>query len=116
MTNTIENLAERVTSSLGAKINYGEKINLIQGETVPVSLIWFGFGGGNSEGAEGEKGAQPAGSGGGGGGASIPVGVYVGSTLGARFVPNLIALLAVSIPLMWVTGKALSRIIRALKK
>lgn len=115
MTNTIENIADRVTSSLGAKVNYGEKVNLIQGETMPVSLIWFGFGGGNSEGAEGDN-AQPAGSGGGGGGASIPVGVYVGSTLGARFVPNLIALLAVSIPLMWVTGKALSRIIRALKK
>jgi uncharacterized spore protein YtfJ len=114
MTNTIENIADRITSSLGAKVNYGEKVNLIQGETIPVSLIWFGFGGGNSEGGEGSS--APAGSGGGGGGASIPVGVYVGSTLGARFVPNLIALLAVSIPLMWVTGKALSRIIRALKK
>jgi uncharacterized spore protein YtfJ len=115
MTNTIENIAERITSSLGAKVNYGEKVNLIQGETVPVSLIWFGFGGGNSEGGAGDSGS-PAGSGGGGGGASIPVGVYVGSTLGARFVPNLIALMAVSIPLMCVTGKALSRIIRALKK
>ena len=115
MTNTIENIADRVTSSLGAKVNYGEKVNLIQGETMPVSLIWFGFGGGTSEGGEGNY-AAPAGNGGGGGGASIPVGVYVGSTLGARFVPNLIALMAVSIPLMWVTGKALSRIIRALKK
>ena len=115
MTNTIENIADRVTSSLGAKVNYGEKVNLIQGETMPVSLIWFGFGGGTSEGGEGNF-ATPAGNGGGGGGASIPVGVYVGSTLGARFVPNLIAMMAVSIPLMWVTGKALSRIIRALKK
>jgi uncharacterized spore protein YtfJ len=116
MTNTIENIAERVTSSLGAKINFGEKVRLEQGEALPVSVIWFGFGGGSSEGNEGEAPADQAGSGGGGGGASIPLGVYVGSAQGARFVPNLIPLLGVSIPLMYVTGKALSRIIRALKK
>lgn len=114
MANTVENIAERVTSSLGAKMNYGEKITLEHGETMPVSLIWFGFGGGSSEG--GENSDDMAGTGGGGGGASIPLGVYVGSTLGARFVPNLIPLLVVSIPLVCVAGKALSHIIRALKK
>jgi uncharacterized spore protein YtfJ len=117
MANIIENIADRVTSSLGAKVNFGEKVRLEQGETLPVSVVWFGFGGGSSEGGEGENAAaQPAGSGGGGGGASIPLGVYVGSTLGPRFVPNLVALLAVSIPLVAATGKALSIVIRALKK
>lgn len=116
MANIIENIAERVTSSLGTKVNFGEKVTLEQGETMPVSLTWFGFGGGGSDGSEGDTPADEAGSGGGGGGASVPLGVYVGSTLGPRFVPNLIPLLAVSIPLVCVTGKALSRIIRALKK
>lgn len=116
MANIIENIAERITSSLGAKVNFGEKVTLEHGETLPVSVIWFGFGGGSAEGGEGGTQAGQAGSGGGGGGASIPLGVYVGSTLGPRFVPNLIPLLVVSIPLVAATGKALSGIIRALKK
>jgi len=116
MANIIESIAERVTSQLGAKVNYGEKVRLEQGETLPVSLIWFGFGGGSSEGNEGDSDAEPGGSGGGGGGASVPLGVYVGATLGPRFVPNLIPLLVVSVPLVVATGKALSSIIRALKK
>jgi uncharacterized spore protein YtfJ len=116
MANIIENIADRVTSSLGAKVNFGEKVKLEQGETLPVSVVWFGFGGGSSEGTDGDTAAEPAGSGGGGGGASIPLGVYVGSTLGPRFVPNLIPLLAVSIPLVAAIGKALSIVIRALKK
>ena len=33
-----------------------------------------------------------------------------------RFEPNVIALLAVSVPFVWVAGRALARIIRALKK
>lgn len=116
MANIIENIAERVTSSLGAKVNFGEKVMLEQGETMPVSLIWFGFGGGSSDGGDGDTIADQAGSGGGGGGASVPLGVYVGATLGPRFVPNLIPLLVVSVPLVVATGKALSSIIRALKK
>src|SRR5690554_6337448 len=104
MANIIENIADRVTSSLGAKVNFGEKVHLAQGETLPVSMIWFGFGGGSSEAGDGETAVVPAGSGGGGGGASIPLGVYVGATLGPRFVPNLIPLLVVSIPLVAATG------------
>lgn len=110
----VENIADKVTSSLGAKVNYGEKVMLEQGETMPVSLIWFGFGGGSAEGDSVPAG--DSGSGGGGGGASVPLGVYVGSTLGARFVPNIVALMVVSIPLVYCGGKALSAVIRALKK
>ena len=48
---------------------------------------------------------------------SIPVGAYVrrpGQDL--QFEPNLISLLAVSIPTIWVTGKELAKVVRALKK
>src|SRR5690554_6870619 len=116
MANIIENIADRVTSSLGAKVNFGEKVTLEQGEAMPVSLVWFGFGGGGSDSIEGDATDGESGSGGGGGGASIPLGVYVGATLGPRFVPNLIPLLAVSIPLVCVTGRALSLVIPALRK
>lgn len=47
---------------------------------------------------------------------SIPVGVYVRREEGLRFEPNIVTLLAVSVPFIWVTGRALTRIIRALKK
>ena len=45
------------------------------------------------------------------------MGAYVTQENGrVAFEPNLISLLAVSIPTIWVTGKAFARIIRALKK
>jgi uncharacterized spore protein YtfJ len=113
MTNIVEKLAERVTSSLGTKVNYGEKITLGGVEAVPVSLVSFGFGGGGAGIAE--EGDE-IGSGGCGGGGSIPVGMYVAAPKGPRFVPNLLLLLVVSIPLVCVTGVALTRVIRALKK
>ena len=66
----------------------------------------YGFGGGG----DAEE------NGGGGGGAwAIPVGAYVGDSLGVRFQPNPIALIAVSVPLVWVSGKALARVLKALK-
>ncbi|MCW4384802.1 hypothetical protein OH146_03330 [Salinibacterium sp. SYSU T00001] len=111
MANIVQTLSERVASSVGAKVNYGEKIEIGGVEAVPVSFVSFGFGGGSApEGSEGE------GEGGGGGGASIPIGMFVPGENGPRFVPALIPLLAVAIPLTWVAGKALSRVIRALKK
>ncbi|WP_403024246.1 hypothetical protein [Salinibacterium sp. GXW1014] len=111
MTNIVEKLSERVTSSLGAKVNYGEKVQIGGVDAVPVSLVTFGFGGGSG----GDDSAEQ-GEGGGGGGASIPLGMFVPGPNGPRFAPALIPLLAVSIPLTWVAGKALSRVIRALKK
>lgn len=110
MSNITEKLAERVPSSLGAKVNYGEKITVGGVEAVPVSCVAFGFGGGSAPGEHGDEG------GGGGGGASIPLGMYVPGDNGPKFAPNLISLLAVLIPLTWVAGKALSKVVRALKK
>lgn len=112
MANIMENLSERVANSVGAKVNYGEKIEIGGVDAVPVSLVTFGFGGGTGSNGEGAG----EGEGGGGGGMSIPIGMFVPGSNGPRFAPALIPLLAVSIPLTWVAGKALSRVIRALKK
>lgn len=46
----------------------------------------------------------------------MPVGAYVRRGDDLRFEPNLVSLLAVAIPLVFVSGRALSRVIRALKK
>ena len=56
------------------------------------------------------------GSGGGGGGVAIPVGAYLRKGDDLRFEPNVISLLAVGIPFVWVAGRALSRVIRALNR
>jgi uncharacterized spore protein YtfJ len=78
---------------------------------VPVALSQFGFGGGSDTGD-----SDQAAGGGGGGAFNIPIGAYVRDRNGIRFEPNVISLLAVGIPFMWVAGKAFARIIRALKK
>jgi uncharacterized spore protein YtfJ len=90
----------------GAHAAYGEQRE-IEGTTfVPVAIVGYGFGAGGPE----EEG------GGGGGAWAVPVGAYVGDSLGIRFQPNPVALAAVAIPLVWVSGKALARIVKALKK
>jgi hypothetical protein len=106
MTNLIENVTETVRS-MGVKAAYGDPIVLDGVEMIPVALVNFGFGAGGDNDENG---------GGGGGGASIPIGSYVGSPRGPMFRPNLIALLWVLIPLTWVGGKALTRVVHALKK
>jgi hypothetical protein len=104
MTNVTEKLAESVTQR-GAKLSFGEKVDLGGVEVLPVALVTYGFGGGGDD----------TGSGSGAGGGSIPVGVYVNHGDGVTFRPNLIALLAVSIPVICATGWALSKIIKALR-
>ena len=106
MVNLVEKIGETV-SSLGVNRNYGDPVTIDGVELVPVSIVWYGFGGG---GGDSESG------GGGGGGASLPIGAYVSGPDGPSFEPNLIALLVAVIPVTWVGGKALARIIRALKK
>ncbi|MDQ1583388.1 MAG: hypothetical protein QOF36_1442 [Microbacteriaceae bacterium] len=112
MTNLTLALAQSVKSA-GVKAVYGDPIELGGATLVPVALVQFGFGAGSDAGdAETD---HPAG-GGGGGGMSIPVGAYIRDQTGLRFRPNLITLLAVGIPFMWVAGHAWARVIRALKK
>lgn len=109
MTNLVEKLAEQA-KGLGVAAAYGEQQDVDGTKLVPVALSYYGFGGGS----EGDGDDAP--SGGGGGGVSIPVGAYIKTNEGLRFDPNLISLIAVAIPFIWVSGKALAGIIKALKK
>jgi uncharacterized spore protein YtfJ len=104
MTNLTEKLAESMTHR-GVKLSFGEKVDLDGVEVMPVALVTYGFGAGGDD----------TGNGGGAGGGSIPVGVYLNDEGYVKFQPNLIALLAVSIPVICATGWALSKIIKALR-
>lgn len=95
------------SASFGVKSAYGESVDVDGVSVTPVALAITGFGGGEMEGQ---------GDGGGGGGVAVPLGVYVRREEGLRFEPNLIVLLTVAVPFVWVAGRALSRVIRALKK
>ena len=119
----MENIIEKFTQSVpswGAKLAYGEMQSVNGQEILPVALVGFGFGGGggsgempNSGDGAGSASGSGEGSGGGGGGYALPVGAYVSGPDGLVFRPNLIALAAVSIPLVSALGWAISRIIRA---
>ncbi len=110
MTSLPEKLAE-ISRSAGVKTAYGDPVQVDGISLVPVALVYYGFGGGEGDSAESGKG-----SGGGGGGMSLPIGAYVKSGGSLRFEPNVISLLAVGVPFVWVAGKAISRVIRALKR
>ncbi|HWU47369.1 MAG TPA: hypothetical protein VN133_11485 [Humibacter sp.] len=103
-------LADSVTST-GVRTVYGDPVELDGVTLIPVALAQFGFGAG-----EGPSEGEFSGGGGGGGGVSVPIGAYVRDHSGLRFEPNPIALLAVGIPFVWVAGRALRMVIRALKK
>lgn len=89
----------------GLKSAYGEPQDVDGVSITPVALTWAASGGGADQDGNG-----------GGGGVSIPLGVYVHREEGLRFEPNIVALLAVGIPFVCVAGRALARVIRALKK
>jgi uncharacterized spore protein YtfJ len=110
MAELVLELAETV-AGVGVKTSYGETIDIDGTKVVPVALGYYGFGAGVGKDQKGDEG-----SGGGGGAASIPLGAYVGRGGDVRFEPNLIGLLLVATPLVWVTGKALKAVIRALKR
>lgn len=95
------------SARLGVTSVYGEKQDIDGVTMVPVALSWTGYGGGADQDGNG---------GGGGGGYSVPVGAYIRRGDDLRFEPNIVSFLAVAIPFVWVAGRALSRVIRALKK
>lgn len=96
------------SAHFGVNSAYGEQQDVEGVRLIPVAVTWHAFGGG----------ADDAGtaSGGAGAGAAIPLGAYVRRGGDLRFEPNIIPLLAVAVPFVWVAGRALSRVIRALKK
>lgn len=91
----------------GVTSAYGEQQDVDGVRFIPVAATWHGFGGGSD--TEGSGG-------GGGGGCSIPLGAYVRRGDDLRFEPNIVALLVVAVPFIFVAGRALSRVIRVLKK
>jgi uncharacterized spore protein YtfJ len=112
MSSLTEKLAENARRAGIASV-YGDPIELDGVTIVPVALSYYGFGAGDEG---GDKPDTERAGGGGGGGASVPIGAYVRDADGVRFQPNIVSLLAVAIPFVWVTGRAWSRVIRALKK
>lgn len=110
MPNITQHIADTV-SSVGVRAAYGEPLDLEGTTIVPVAVVGFAFSAG--EGSSGENGR---GSGGGGGGYAAPVGAYVTRDGYTRFEPNTIALLAVGIPFICIAGRAVARVVRALKK
>ncbi|GAA1753990.1 hypothetical protein [Agromyces humatus] len=117
MADLVLELAQTV-AGVGVKTSYGEPVDIDGTKVVPVALGYYGFGGGSGTGdgvGSKEIHGQGSGSGGGGGGVSIPLGAYVGRGGDVRFEPNIIGMILVATPLVWVTGKALRWVIRALK-
>jgi uncharacterized spore protein YtfJ len=94
-------------ASVGVKSVYGEQQDVDGIRLIPVALSWSGFGAGEESGGTG---------GGGGGSVAIPIGAYVRKGDDLRFEPNLVSLVAVGIPFVWVAGRALARVVRALKR
>ncbi len=95
------------SANFGVHSVYGDQIDVGGVRMVPVALAWSGFGGGSDESGNG---------GGGGGGYSVPLGAYIRKGDDLRFEPNIVSFLAVAIPFVWVVGRSLSRVIRALKR
>lgn len=95
-------------ANFGVQSAYGEAQELEGTTVIPVALVASGFGGGGDD----KNGAN----GGGGGSYSVPLGVYVKDQDRLSFRPNIIALLVVGTPFVCIAGRALARVIRALKK
>lgn len=95
------------SANFGVHSAYGDPIDVDGVKIIPVALSWSGFGGGSDESGNG---------GGGGGNWAAPLGAYVRKGDSLSFEPNIVSFLAVAIPFVWVAGRALSRVIRALKR
>ncbi len=90
-------------------IAQGEPIEMGGTTIVPIALTSYGsFGSRHDSGAE-EDGGSTAGF-------SVPMGAYVTRDGYTRFEPNLVSLIAVGIPFVCVAGRALARVVKALKK
>lgn len=114
MANITKQLADTVSKS-GVSTAYGDPVDLGGTTIVPVAVVGYGFGAGEAGGSSDET-IVGEGSGGGGGSLSAPIGAYITRDGHTRFEPNIISLLVVGVPFVWVAGRALARIVRALKR
>ncbi|MFF8819156.1 MULTISPECIES: hypothetical protein [Leucobacter] len=111
-------IADTVTQT-GVTTAYGEVVEVDGTAIMPVAVGSYIFGageGGAGSGAGSDESLSGEGSGGGGGGVSLPIGAYITRDGHTKFEPNLIALLTVGVPFVWVAGRALARVIRAFKR
>ncbi|HEY0248413.1 MAG TPA: hypothetical protein VGC45_09145 [Gryllotalpicola sp.] len=122
MSTLVERLAELV-KGVGISNVYGEATELNGVHIVPVALSFHAFGAGEGKGHGHGAGSERfdgegegEGSTGGGIAASVPFGAYVRDIRGLRFEPNLITLIAVATPLVWVSGRVLTGLARASRK
>lgn len=120
MTTLVEKLAE-LTKGVGVSNVYGEATELNGIHIVPVAMTFHAFGAGEGKGnggagADQQFNGEGEGSGGGGVAGTIPLGAYVRDIRGLRFEPNIVVLLAVATPLIWVTGRALAHLAKASRK
>jgi len=119
MTSLTERLAE-LTKGVGVSNVYGEATELNGIHVVPVALTFHAFGAGegrgNSAGDSQPFNGEGEGSGGGGIAGTIPLGAYVRDIRGLRFEPNLVVLLAVATPLVWVAGRVLTQLAKGSRK
>lgn len=133
MTEALSSLAETF-KNVGVSRAYGPAVTVNGEELIPVALVSFGFGGGQSAGGGdtggGETGGGNAGggnaamiggqdsaAGGGGGGFVLPLGVYCrGRNGNVAFRPNSIAVLAGLVPLVCAVGIAVRGALRTLHR
>ncbi len=112
MTSLEPKFAESI-KSLGIDSVYGDPVDVDGTTIIPVAFVHFGFGAGSD--ATHNDDASAAG-GIGGAGVALPIGAYVKDEFGLRFRPNVITALVASIPVIFVGGRALARVVRALKR
>lgn len=123
MSSVVEKIAE-LMRGFGLSTVYGEARELNGVYIVPVAMSFHAFGAGEGRGNGGGAGEQVnvnvkgegEGSGGSGVAASVPFGAYVRDIRGLRFEPNIITLLAVATPLVWVSGRVLTNLAKAKRK
>jgi uncharacterized spore protein YtfJ len=120
MSSVAERIGELI-KGFGVSTVYGEATELNGVHIMPVALSYHAFGAGEGHGS-GERPGESAlngegeGSGGGGVALSVPFGAYVRDIRGLRFEPNIVTLIAVATPLVWVAGGVLKGLARARTK
>lgn len=127
MTEALSSLAETF-KNVGVSRAYGPAVTVDGEELIPVALVSFGFGGGqsadggdavagNAAGSAPMDGSKENAAGGGGGGLVLPLGVYCRGRNGrVAFRPNSIAVLAGLVPLVCAVGIAVRGALRALHR
>lgn len=133
MTDALSSLAETF-KNVGVSMAYGPAVTVGGEELVPVALVSFGFGGGQTPGDGNNAGGNKAGgnadagssaldsgqesaAGGGGGGVVLPLGVYCRGRHGkVAFRPNSLAVLAGLVPLVCAVGISVRGVLRTVRR